>query len=146
MPAEHIVLASSRAFFCMSFVKVGLVPDLGAVYLLPRVVGLSTAKELALTARRIDAQEAKQLGIVHAIHSPEALAPQARDFARRFLAGPREAMGLSKRMLNQSFESHYAPLAELECATQAVASSVPYHAAAVSAFLDGQPAPYDWER
>ncbi|WP_233849928.1 enoyl-CoA hydratase/isomerase family protein [Paraburkholderia sp. HD33-4] len=144
--AADFVLASSRAFFCMSFVKVGLVPDLGAAYLLPRVVGLAMAKELALTARRIDAQEAKQLGIVHAVHAPEALAQQARGFARRFLAGPREAMGLSKRLLNQSFESHYAALAELECAAQAVASSVPYHTAAVTAFLDGQPAPYDWER
>ncbi|CAB3791021.1 4-chlorobenzoyl coenzyme A dehalogenase [Paraburkholderia caffeinitolerans] len=144
--AADFVLASSRAFFCMSFVKIGVVPDLAAAYLLPRVVGLSMAKELALTARRVDVQEAKQLGIVHTIHSPEALAQQAREFARRFVTGPREAMGLTKRLLNQSFESHYALLAELESSAQAVATSAPFHAAAVAAFLDGQPAPYDWER
>lgn len=143
--AADFVLASSRASFCMSFAKVGLVPDLGAVYLLPRIVGMAAAKELILTARRLGAQEAKQLGIVHSLHAPDALMQEARTFARRFGAGPREAMGMSKRLLNQSFESAYAPLAELECAAQAVASSVPYHAMAVNAFLEGQPAVYDWD-
>jgi enoyl-CoA hydratase/carnithine racemase len=144
--AADFVLASSRASFCMSFAKVGLVPDLGAAYLLPRVVGMAAAKELVLTARRLDVEEAKQLGIVHAIHAPDALAQEARAFARRFLAGPREALGFGKRLLNQSFESHYAPLAELECAAQGLASSVPYHAAAISAFLEGRRAQYDWDR
>ncbi len=144
--AADFVLASSRAFFCMSFAKVGLVPDLGAFYLLPRVVGMSVAKELVLTARRVGADEAKQLGIVHAIHTPDDLAQKAWQFARRFAEGPREAMGLSKRLLNQSFESHYAPLAELECSAQAIATSAPYHAAAVDAFLAGEPPRFDWDR
>ncbi|CAG2156521.1 enoyl-CoA hydratase/isomerase family protein [Cupriavidus numazuensis] len=144
--AADFVLASSRAFFCMSFTKVGLVPDLGAFYLLPRVVGMSVAKELVLTARRVAADEAKRLGLVHAIHAPDDLAQQAWQFARRFAEGPREAMGLSKRLLNQSFESHYAPLAELECSAQAIATSAPYHAAAVDAFLAGEPPRFDWDR
>ncbi|PVX70859.1 enoyl-CoA hydratase/isomerase family protein [Paraburkholderia unamae] len=144
--AADFVLASSRAFFCMSFVKVGLVPDLGAAWLLPRAVGMAAAKELALTARKLGVEEAKALGIVHAIHSPETLALEARSFARRFVTSPREAMGLAKRLLNQSFETPYAPLAELECAAQALASSVPYHAEAIAAFLEGKPARYDWDR
>lgn len=90
--------------------------------------------------------EAKQLGIVHAIHSPDDLSQQAWEFARRFLAGPREAMGLSKRLLNQSFESQYAPLADLECSAQAIAAAAPYHAAAVDAFLAGEPPRFDWDR
>lgn len=144
--AADFVLASTRAFFCMSFVKVGLVPDLGAAYLLPRAIGLMAAKELSMTGRRVGAHEAKALGIVHSIHEPDALTDAARIFARRFIAAPREAMGLSKRLLNQSFEAHYAPLAELECATQALAANTPYHADAVNAFLEGRAAPYDWER
>lgn len=144
--AADFVLASSRAFFCMSFAKVGLVPDLGAAYFLPRVVGVARAKELVMTARRIDANEAKTLGFVHAIHAPESLLPEARTFARRFAAGPREAMGLAKRLLNQSYESHYAPLAELECAMQAIAAGTGYHASAVEAFLEGRPTQYDWDR
>ncbi|MEM5316945.1 enoyl-CoA hydratase-related protein [Paraburkholderia sp. JHI869] len=133
--AADFVLASSRAYFCMSFAKVGLVPDLGAAWLLPRAVGMAAAKELVLTARKLGAQEAQRLGIVHAIHAPESLAEEARRFARRFVSAPREAMGLGKRLLNQSFETPYATLAELECAAQAVASSVPYHAQAIAALI-----------
>jgi 2-(1,2-epoxy-1,2-dihydrophenyl)acetyl-CoA isomerase len=144
--AADFVLASSRAFFCMSFAKVGLVPDLGAAWLLPRAVGMAAAKELVLTARKLGVQEARELGIVHAIHAPEALEEEARRFARRFVAAPREALGLGKRLLNQSFETSYAPLSELESAAQAVASSVPYHAQAIAAFLEGRPALFDWDR
>jgi 2-(1,2-epoxy-1,2-dihydrophenyl)acetyl-CoA isomerase len=144
--AADFVLASSRAFFCMSFAKVGLVPDLGAAWLLPRVIGMSAAKELALTARKLGVEEAKRLGIVHAIHAPETLADDARSFAQRFISAPREALGLGKRLLNQSFETPYASLAELESAAQAVASSVPFHAQAIEAFLEGQAPLYDWER
>ncbi|WP_322047757.1 enoyl-CoA hydratase/isomerase family protein [Paraburkholderia sp. J67] len=144
--AADFIVASSRALFSLSFAKVGLVPDLGAAYILPRLVGLATAKELVLSARRIDANEAKRLGIVYAIHAPDRLAEETTAFARRFVAGPREAMGFSKRLLNMSFESPYALLAELEGATQALASSLPYHAASIAAFLDGQSAPYDWDR
>ena len=98
----------------MSFVKIGLIPNLGAFHFLPRAVGLPMAKELALTARRVDATEGRQLGFVHALHEPEALLPEAMRFARRFTAGPRKAL------MNRSFETSYATLAELECNAQAV--------------------------
>jgi enoyl-CoA hydratase/carnithine racemase len=144
--AADFILASSRAVFCMSFVKIGLIPDLGAFHFLPRAVGLPMAKELALTGRRVNATEGKQLGFVHALHEPEALLPEAMRFARRFAAGPREAMGLTKTLMNKSFETSYATLAELECNAQAVASTAPYHDAAVEGFLRGEPAAYDWDR
>ncbi|MGJ7562229.1 enoyl-CoA hydratase/isomerase family protein [Variovorax sp. GB1R11] len=144
--AADFVLASTRAMFCMSFVKIGLVPDLGIFHFLPRAVGLPMAKELALTARRVSAAEGKQLGFVHTLHEPEALLPDALRFARRFVAGPREALGLTKSLLNRSFETPYATLAELEANAQAVASTAPYHAAAVDAFLRGEAPAYDWDR
>ncbi len=144
--AADFILASTRALFCMSFVKIGLIPDLGAFHFLPRAVGLPMAKELALTGRRVGAVEAKQLGFVHTLHEPEALLADALRFARRFVAGPREAMGLTKTLMNKSFETSYATLAELECNAQAVASTAPYHDAAVEAFLRGEPAGYDWDR
>ncbi len=144
--AADFVLASQRAFFCMSFAKVGLVPDLGAFYLLPRVVGMSAAKDLMMTARRLGAEEAARMGIVHVVHPANDLTQQAWLFARRFLDAPREAIGLTKRLVNQSFESHYGPLAELECSAQAIATATPYHAAAVDTFLAGKPPSFDWDR
>ena len=144
--AADFILASTRAVFCMSFAKIGLVPDLGAFHFLPRAVGLPMAKELALTARRVSATEARQLGFVHAIHDPETLPAEAMRFARRFVAGPREAMGAIKSLMNKSFETSYATLAELECHAQAIASTTPYHEDAVAAFLRGEPAAFDWDR
>ncbi|MET0544026.1 MAG: enoyl-CoA hydratase/isomerase family protein [Variovorax sp.] len=71
--AADFILASHRAFFCMSFVKIGLIPDLGAFHFLPRAVGLPMAKERAMTARSVNAADGKQLGFVHSLHVPDAL-------------------------------------------------------------------------
>ena len=144
--AADFVLASTRASFCMSFARVGLIPDLGALYHLPRIVGLSRAKELVLTARKLQAEEALRLGIVYAIHEPAELAGHAWAFARRLAAGPREAMGLGKRLLNLSFETSYQTMIELEAASQAVAASMPEFRDSIEDFVAGRPARYDWER
>ncbi|MBD9500590.1 enoyl-CoA hydratase/isomerase family protein [Pseudomonas sp. BGr12] len=140
------ILASERASFCLPFAKLGLVPDSGALYTLPRAVGLQKAKELLFSARRVAAEEARELGIVHSIHSPEELATAAHWLARRFLASPRDAIALSKRLLNQSSETPWATMAELEGLAQGIASTTPYHDEAVSAFLRGEPSRYDWDR
>lgn len=140
------VLASERAAFCMSFAKIGLVPDSGAFYTLPRIVGLQKAKELLFTARRVDVEEARQLGIVHSVHSTERLLADAQAFARRFLAAPRDAIAMSKGLLNQSFETSYPTMAALEGLAQGVASVAPYHNEAVASFLRGEPSRFDWDR
>lgn len=140
------VLASTRASFSMSFARIGLIPDLAALYQLPRVVGLSRAKELVMTARKLEAEEALRLGIVHAIHEPSALPEQARAFARRFVDAPREAIGLGKRLLNRSFETPYQTMVELEAIGQATAASADYFRDAVADFVAGRPSRYDWDR
>jgi 2-(1,2-epoxy-1,2-dihydrophenyl)acetyl-CoA isomerase len=144
--AADFILASTRAFFCMSFARVGLLPDLGALYELPRIVGVSLAKELAFTARRLTAEEAQRHGIVHSTHTPEALMEEVRRFARRLSAGPREATGLTKRMLNSTFDLSYDVALEMEAHAQALATAAPFHAEAVAAFQRGEPARFDWER
>jgi 2-(1,2-epoxy-1,2-dihydrophenyl)acetyl-CoA isomerase len=140
------VLASSRAEFCMSFLKVGAVPDFGAFHTLPRLVGLARAKELMLTARRMGASEAVEMGVALRVHDVEDLLPQARRLARRFLAAPPEALGLTKRLLHKSFEADYRVMAELEACAQAVCMATPYHAEAVARFARGERALFDWER
>lgn len=140
------VLASERASFSMVFVKIGLVPDMGAMYSLPRTVGMSMAKELMMTGRRVGAAEAHKLGIVHAIHPADSLAEDARRFAARFVDGPREALALTKSALNGTFEAPYDTLLAVEAHAQAVAASAPYYGDAVQAFLRGEPAKFDWDR
>lgn len=140
------VLASERAFFAMVFVKIGLVPDMGALYALPRAVGLSLAKDLMLTGRRLGAQEAKQLGLVHAIHGADDLPQAARRFAGRFVHAPREAVALTKRAVNGAFEAPYETMLATEAHTQSIASAAGYYQEAVSGFLRGEAPGFDWDR
>jgi 2-(1,2-epoxy-1,2-dihydrophenyl)acetyl-CoA isomerase len=144
--AADFILASRRAGFAMSFARMGLVPDTAAAYLLPRLVGMAAAKDLMLTARRIGAEEAREMGIVHSIHEPDALLPQARRFARRFVDGPPQAFGAIKHMLNSTFETSSTQAVALEANAQAVASTTAYHADAVRRFARGEPLRYDWDR
>jgi len=79
--AADFVLATPRAWFNMSFLKVGLVPDVGAFYSLPRIVGVQRAKEIMLSARDVSAQEALRLGLVMELHEPAQLLPRAQAMA-----------------------------------------------------------------
>lgn len=144
--AADFILASTRASFSMSFVKVGLLPDMAAFYTLPRLVGMAAAKDLMLTARRLGAEEAHRLGLVHSLHEPASLPEQARCFARRFHGASAHALAQTKRLLNMSFETPYATLVELEANGQAVASATSAHAQAVRRFVAGEPAAFDWDR
>lgn len=139
-------LASTTASFCAVFAKIGVVPDFGLMYTLPRVVGLAKSKELMMTARRFGAEEAKALGIVYEIHEPEALLAQAHALAARLAQGPREALGMMKVTLNRSFDVDYQAMGDIEASQQALAMSMPFHADAVARFARREPLAYDWDR
>ena len=143
--AADFVLASTRARFCAVFGRIGLVPDAGGFFLLPRIVGLQAAKDLVMTARSIGAEEAKAMGIVYRIHDSDVLMDRARAFAERFRLGSRQAMGMSKNILNNAFHMDQKSLGELESYAQGMALHSDYHKAAVQRFLEKQPLEYDWD-
>ena len=105
--ACDIILCSEKAKFALAFAKVGLVTDFGLSYLLPRLVGLQRAKEMVLLAQKFTAEEALKAGLVSRVLSPEDLMPEARKIAAGLASGPRVALGLSKAILNRSFESTF---------------------------------------
>jgi len=140
------IVASTRAVFSMSFARLGLTPDFGAAYLLPRRAGAAAARDLLLTGRKLDARQALQMGLVNEVLAPDALLPRARAMARALSRGSRDAMGMTKKLLNQGLEADYDTLGAAEAYAQAVAMSTAYHQQAVAAFLDKRPALYDWER
>lgn len=145
--AADFVLATRRAKFCAVFGRIGLVPDLGALHLLPRIVGQQKAKELVFTARTVDAEEAKQLGMVYDIvEDGTALTEAARALARRFGEASTAAIGMAKTIMNQSFESDARTIAELESYAQSMCRSSPYHQDAVQRFKDKEPLRFDWDR
>ncbi|MED5338102.1 MAG: enoyl-CoA hydratase/isomerase family protein [Pseudomonadota bacterium] len=144
--AADFVLASERARFCSVFGRIGLVPDVGVMATLPRVVGLQKAKELVFSSRPVFADEAQTLGITMATYPAEDLLPAAQALAARLRLASRDAIGAAKVILNQSFNLDAKALLEMEAAAQAVMMGSTYHKNAVRAFLDTQPLPFDWER
>lgn len=142
--ASDFVLATPSARFCAVFTRMGLVPDLGAFYLLPRVVGLMRAKELVFSAREIDVEEARSLGIVYDVVPEVRLLDEALAMAARFHGAATQAIGISKNILNRSFNLDQDTLAELEAAAQAMVMKTEYHHDAVSRFLNKQPRAFEW--
>lgn len=143
--AADFVLATPRARFCAVFGRIGLVPDAGGFFLLPRIVGLQAAKDIVFTARTLDAAEAKELGIVYRIYEPENLLDQALTFAGHFRHSSRDAIGMSKNILNNAFHMDQKSLGEMESYAQGMALHSDYHKDAVARFLAKEPLAYDWD-
>lgn len=141
-----IVLASTRARFCASFGRFGLVPDLGGLFVLPRLVGLQRAKEIVFSGRSVFAEEAKALGMVLEIYPPDELLDAALRYAGRFRHASPLAIGQAKIALNQSFNLDQRALADMEAWAQAICLDSAYHKAAVQRFLEKEPVEFDWDR
>ncbi|ARP74860.1 enoyl-CoA hydratase/isomerase family protein [Bordetella genomosp. 6] len=144
--ACDFILGTPAARFCAVFGRIGLVPDLGGFFLLPRIVGLQQAKELVFTAREVDADEARALGILYRVVPAPGLLDEALALAARFHSASTLALGMSKNILNRSFNLDQNTLAELESHAQALAIHSEYHETAVARFLDKQPLPFSWPR
>lgn len=140
------ILATPRARFCMSFLKVGGVPDCGAWYTLPRIVGVQRAKEIMLSCRELDADEALRLGIVLELHAPERLMARAQALAASFVQAPPTALSLTKRALSASLCSDLATMLEMEASGQALAFGTQYHREAVARFVRKEAALFAWPR
>ena len=143
--AADFVLATPRAMFMQAFGRIGLVPDWSGFFVLPRLVGLQAAKELVFTARKVKAEEAKEMGMVYKIVGQETAMAEARALAGRFRAASPVALGIAKNILNQSFNHDHKTLLEMEAMGQAIAQNSEYHKAAVQRFRDKEPSTYDWE-
>ena len=138
------IIATPRARFCASFMRVGLVPDSGLFYTLPRMIGLQRAKELLYSAREIDATTAQEWGMVCEIVAPDALLDRARAIAACFRDGSATAFGLIKSALARTFESDLAAMLEVEAAAQGIAFSSEYHRNAAQRFLQKQAPLFHW--
>ena len=126
--ASDIVFASSTAQFAMVHGELGLVPDMGAHFFLPRITGFNSAKILLWTGEVIDAQRAVTLGIVHRVVQDEQLMSETQDFAQRLAQRPRQALRLSKRILTRSLGMDLQELLDNEVLAQADCfSSLDYH-------------------
>lgn len=138
------VLVSTRARMAMVFHRIGLVPDVGAWYTLPRAVGLPRARELIYSAREFGAEEAVRMGLALEALAPEGLLPRALELAGSLQGASQTAFSLSKQALGASLQSDFGTMLEMEASAQAIAGSSAYFREAVRRFGAKEPAQFRW--
>ncbi|PTS90126.1 2-(1,2-epoxy-1,2-dihydrophenyl)acetyl-CoA isomerase [Sphingomonas sp. HMWF008] len=106
--AADFCVASETAYFLQAFVNIGLVPDGGASWMLPRLIGRARASEMMLLGEKVPAAKALDWGMIHKVVTDDALDAEAFALAERLAAGPTVAMGLMRRQLRTAYESDYA--------------------------------------
>ncbi len=130
------VVASEHAHFTWAYIARGLVPDGGGMYFLPRRVGLARAKALIFSGRRVNAEEAQQLGIADQLCNADELLSSAQAMAAEMSSGSRTAIALTKSVINKSYEmSEHQVFAEGSKA-QGICYTSQEHRSSVQAFLD----------
>jgi 2-(1,2-epoxy-1,2-dihydrophenyl)acetyl-CoA isomerase len=129
------VLAARSAFFVQSFAKLGLVPDSGGSYFLPRLVGTARAMGLALLGERLSAEDAERWGLIWKAVDDARLMDEARELARRLAAGPTKGYGLVKKALYASPGNSLDAQLDLERDLQREAGFSADYREGVAAFL-----------
>ena len=134
--ACDIRLASDQASFIQLFSKVGLAPDTGSTWFLPRLIGYARAFEMAAMADKVDATKALQWGLVNAVYPAQQLQENVTAWALRLAQGPTLAFALTKRAMYQAMNKTLSEALEYEALLQDIAGSSDDHHEGVAAFLE----------
>jgi len=141
--ACDVRVASSSASFRAAWTRVGLVPDAGSAYFLPRIVGWGRATDMILTGDPVSADDALRIGLVTRVWSDAEFADQWREYARGLAQGASEAYALSKEGLNAAWDRDFASFLELESSLQDRAGRTSDYAEGVRAFTSKTPAKFE---
>ncbi len=134
--ACDIVLAARSASFIQGFTRIGLLPDSGGTWMLPRLVGRSRAMALAMLNSKVPAEKAEQWGMIWRAIDDDRLMEEARTLAAHLATQPTLGLGLTKRAIDQAGGNGLEQQLELECELQAVAGRSHDYAEGVAAFLE----------
>ena len=134
--ACDIVIAAENATFIEAFSRVGLVPDTGSTWFLPRLVGSARAAEMMFTADPVDAPTAERIGLINRVVPAEKLIDEATALARRLAMAAPIALALAKRALNRTFESNLEQALDYEAQLQSIAGRSADHKEGVAAFVE----------
>lgn len=133
--ACDLIIANEDAYMTELFVGIGLMPDAGSMYFLPRIVGMQKAFELCSTGRKVYMEEALSLGLVTKIVPYEALDIAVNELTEYYKTAPTKSIGLMKKVLNQSFNSSVEDILEQEANNQEILGKTHDFAEGVMAFL-----------
>lgn len=139
-----VTIMADAAMLSFLFVERGLVPDYASTWLLPRLVGLRTARRLCLFGDRLRADEALRLGLVDGVVAGDALLDEAHGVAQRLAAGAGVALRLTKRLLAESFDHGHAAAVDREFTAQSLCFASADAAEGMQAFLEKRPPAFTW--
>ena len=137
--ACDLVIAADDSSFNEAFVRIGLSPDCGGTFFLPRAIGEKLAAEMLMTGSTISAERAAQIGMINRVVPAAELLPQATNLATSLAAGPTAAIGRVKRMLNSSHSNTLSEQLELEADCQVESGRSPDFKEGVMSFFDKRP-------
>ena len=135
--------AVEDARFSAAFVRVGLIPDTGGTFLLPRLVGLRAAKDLAFTGRFFDGKEAADLGIVNEVLPEEELDDRIDDLLDTLRARPTRTIGMAKRAIHANLGHSWEEALDYENVVQSQAYATQEHGEGVAAFVEDREPEFD---
>jgi 2-(1,2-epoxy-1,2-dihydrophenyl)acetyl-CoA isomerase len=132
-------LAAPEARFVLAFGRIGLVPDCGATWFLPRLVGAARAAEMALVGEAIDAEAAARIGLVSRVVPADALVGEAHALADRLAAGAPRALGWTKHAMEEAWSTDLETALQAEATLQGIAGASADHAEGLTAFREKRP-------
>jgi 2-(1,2-epoxy-1,2-dihydrophenyl)acetyl-CoA isomerase len=137
--ACDVIFASDKASFTEAFSRVGLVPDTGSTWFLPRLVGPARAAEMMFTGDAVDATTAERIGLVNRVVPADELMNEATAFAHRLAKSAPIALALAKRALNRAYEMTLEESLDYEAQLQSIAGRSGDHREGVAAFVEKRP-------
>lgn len=134
--ACDIVVASENASFIQAFSKIGLIPDSAGTFFLPRLIGFQKASALMMLGDKIGAEEAEKLGMVYKVYYADEFNVKVKELATTMAAMPTKALGMTKRLLNNSYSNDLKAQLELESKLQIEAAQSEDYKEGVVAFVE----------
>lgn len=134
--ACDVVVASEKASFIQAFSKIGLVPDSGGTFFLPRLIGFQKASALMMLGDKVSAQEAERLGMIYKVFPSDTFNQEVNNIASILSNMPTKALGLTKRLLNNSMNNNLEDQLELEEKLQIESAQSEDYAEGVDAFIN----------
>jgi len=134
--ACDLIIANEKASFIQAFSSIGLIPDTGGTYFLPKLMGLHRAKALAFLAEKLTAEQAYNYGLVYKVTSLEQFDAEVKELAERLADLPTKAIGLTKQAFNLSYNNDLATQLQLEAKLQAESAASYDYKEGVAAFLE----------